>query len=351
MNIDNIEEKAKAALVDCLREIPFLDLDLDSISPLPNAFRPDLSARLEVQGRSVYLIVEVKNNGQPRYSRQAANQILRYLGDFPDSYGIFIAPYISRNAAQICREANIGYIDFAGNCHLAFLQVYIHREGFPNRYMEKRALQSLYAPKAERILRVLLVSGSRQWKIQDLATVADVSLGLASNVKKLLTDREWVDAHPIGFSLTQPLELLKEWSDNYNYRRNQIAEYYTMLSVSDFEYRLGEACTRQNIRYGLTGFSGAARFAPMVRYQRVMAYIQDGIDRLKPELEIKPVTSGANVMLMTPYDEGVFYGSKDVDDLQVVSPIQVYLDLIGYRGRGVEAAEAILDGVINKSWY
>ncbi len=309
---------------------------------------------LEIESRRVCLIGDIKNNGQPRYARQAVNQLLRYLDANPDAYGVFIAPYISPSAAKICLDANIGYIDFAGNCHLSFRQVYIHKEGNPNPFTENRYLQSLYAPKAERILRVLLASGPREWKVADLAEEAEVSLGLVSNVKKLLTDREWVDARPIGFSLTQPFELLAEWSENYNYRRNQIAEYYTLLDISDFESRLGEVCDRKDIRYSLTGFSAAARLAPMVRYQRVMAYIQSDLDRLEMglemELEIKSVSSGANVLLLTPYDEGVFYGSQEVADLQIVSSVQAYLDLVGYRGRGEEAAEALLEIVINKLW-
>ena len=350
MKINGLNKKAEEALFSCLREVPFLRLDMNALPPMKNALQPDLCARLETDSQSVYLIGEIKNNGQPRYARQAVNQLLRYLHDSSDGYGVFIAPYISPRAAEICQEANIGYIDFAGNCYFSFLKVFIHKEGYPNLYTEKRYLRSLFAPKAERILRVLLVSGSRQWKVEELAAEANVSLGLVSNVKKLLTDREWVAAQSNGFSLIQPFELLKEWSENYNFRRNRISEYYTMLSVSDFEYRLGKVCAKKNIRYGLTGFSGAARLAPMVRYQQVMAYIQDDPSQLKPELEIKSVTSGANVMLFIPYDEGVLYGAKDVADQQVVSPVQVYLDLLGYRGRGEEAAESILDGVIHKLW-
>jgi hypothetical protein len=350
VKINDVEVKAKEVLVDCLQRIPFMRLHLDSLPPSSNIVQPDLVVNLETEGRRVVLIAEIKNTGQPRYAHQAVNQLLRYMDDFPDAHGVFIAPFISPRAAQICQDANIGYIDFAGNCHLSFLQVYIHKEGNPNPFREKRSLRSLYAPKAERILRVLLVLGSKEWKVEQLASEANVSLGLVSNVKKHLADREWLNTRPIGFSLAQPFELLEEWSNNYNYRRNQVAEFYTMLGVSDFEYRLGEVCARKNIQYGLTGFSGAARLAPVVRYQRVMAYVQDNLDNILPELDIKSVASGSNVMLLTPYDEGVLYGSSDVAGLQIVSPVQVYLDLFGYRGRGEEAAEAILERVIRKIW-
>jgi hypothetical protein len=67
-------------------------------------------------------------------------------------------------------------------------------------------------------------------------------------------------------------------------------------------------------------------------------------------LGLKPVTSGANVTLLGPYDEGVFYGSQDREGTQVVSSVQVYLDLKNIRGRGEEAAQALLDQVISKIW-
>jgi hypothetical protein len=35
-----------------------------------------------------------------------------------------------------------------------------------------------------------------------------------------------------------------------------------------------------------------------------------------------------------------------VDDIRIVSPLQIYLDLKGYKGRGEEAAEVLLRDVI-----
>jgi hypothetical protein len=61
------------------------------------------------------------------------------------------------------------------------------------------------------------------------------------------------------------------------------------------------------------------------------------------------VTSGATVSLLVPYDEGVFYDSREVDGTQLVSPVQIYLDLQNYRNRGQEAAQAIRKG-IEQSW-
>ncbi len=100
----------------------------------------------------------------------------------------------------------------------------------------------------------------------------------------------------------------------------------------------------------MTGFSGADRMAPFVRYSKMMAYVDESREDPADFLNLKKVTSGANVTLLTPYDEGVYYGSRDLNGIQVASPIQVYLDLVGERGRGEEAAKELMERVIRPSW-
>lgn len=340
-----METRAIEALSKCLEDVPFLHN-----WEKRRATTSDLLLAIEINGKTQLCVLEIRNNGQPRYAREAVNQILRYQQNHPDTYGIFIAPYISPRSAAICAEANVGFVDFAGNCRLSIQQFYVYKEGKPNPFTQKRYVRSLYSPKAERILRVLLSSPYKKWKTEELANEANVSLGQVSNIRKLLFDREWIETGPSGFSLTDPLSLLTEWSQNYSYRRNQIAEFYTLLEVAEFEYLFGEFCQKEGIPHGLTGFSGAARFAPMVRYQRATAYVQADLDILADSLGIKPVTSGSNINLLIPYDDGVFYGQQERGGLLVVNPIQIYLDLMGFRGRGQEAAEVILDEVIKKQW-
>ncbi len=65
---------------------------------------------------------------------------------------------------------------------------------------------------------------------------------------------------------------------------------------------------------------------------------------------MKQVRSGANVTILNPYDEGVLYGTRDIEGAPIVSPIQLYLDLSQMKGRGEEAASAILEGVIKPQW-
>jgi hypothetical protein len=350
VKIERFKKVARDAVVECFHSIPFLTIKEIVEAVDVQRLQPDIQLTLEFNGEIKNVIAETKNNGEPRIARQTVNQLIRYLELQPDAYGIFVAPYISPKSDAICQEAGIGTIDLAGNCNISFSTVYIHKQGNPNPFTRKKYLRSLYTPKAERILRVLLLTGPKKWKMEELAKVSDVSVGQVANVKKLLDDQEWIDSKTVGFSLTNPMALLEEWSKNYKIRRSVVLDFYTMLSPSEFEFELGQVCQERRIPYGLTGFSGSSRYAPAVRYQRVMAYIQGDIKALAESLEIKPVGSGFNITLLKPYDEGVLFGMDNIEGSQVVSPIQVFLDLKSLPGRGEEAADVLREKVIQKIW-
>lgn len=350
-HLTNIENSAKSALISCLSNIPFLkaiDVKQEQREGIDQMF--DITARIELAARTIKLFAEVKSSGQPRIARLSVNQMLRYKENFADAYFVFIAPYISSKSADICVSEGVGYLDLSGNCLLSFENIFIQKKNYPNQFIEKRDLKSLYAPKAERVLRALLCNPGREWKIKELAAESVVSLGQASNVKKLLVDRELVSGKRGGFRIVDPVVLLREWADSYDYRKNEVQEFYSLKNVADVENTLAAYCNERKIRYALTGFSGAARIEPAVRYKKAMVYAADLGEEDFLELSLKRVKSGGNLLLFTPYDHGVFYRSRRVDNIQVASDIQVYLDLQSYRGRGEEAAQVLYERIADKAW-
>jgi len=345
---ERIEYAAIDALRACLEEIPFARLT--DVREQPGPSGPDLLARVDLSGAEQGLVIEVKRSGQPRLIREAINSLRRYMPEYPDAYGVVVAPYVSERSAAICEEEGIGFLDLAGNCRLCFQRVYIRKGGNENPFGEKRELRTLFSPKASRILRVLLTTPQRAWKVQELAQEADVSVGQVSNVKKLLDDREWIRTGADGLRLIQPGELLAEWATNQRYRRDKSHSCYSIRSGIEFEQQLAQTCNHRGIRYALTGFSAAARWAPMVRTPRMAAYVDGDVLEIMQELQIKEVGSGSNLRLIVPGDKGVFYAAQTVDDIVLVSPVQVYLDLKRASGRSDEAAEAILKEVIKPLW-
>ena len=275
---------------------------------------------------------------------------MRRIQAEPASYGVVIAPYISPGSAVICKEAGIGYVDLSGNCSIAFRQIFINREKSGNQFPFKTGLSSIYSPKSERILRVLLVYPFRTWKAIDLAKEAQVSLGMITQVSKKLIEEEWLKKTSQGISLTQPENLLADWSNNYTIKRNVQNNYYSMKPLQDLEIEIADTCRMMNIPYALTGFSASNRLAPMVRGQRAMLYVSRDIDSVAEKVGLKPVESGANIILIQPYDDGVFWNAKSIGELDISEPVQVYLDLKRYPGRGEEAADFLFREVINPRW-
>jgi hypothetical protein len=190
--------------------------------------------------------------------------------------------------------------------------------------------------------------------MQELADEAQVSLGQVANVKRILSDREWIDSEEAGFRLRSldaaALPLITEWANNYRIERNTTREYYSLQPIPTMEAELAQASRRADVKLAFSGFSGAARFAPAVRYQRITAYILGEVRALVDRLDLKPVSTAANVTLWEPYDQGVLYGTRDIEGATVVSPVQLYLDLARPKGRGEEAASAILEEVIKPTW-
>ena len=351
LKTDTVIDRVEQTLSSCLQEIPFLKVRKVKAEARQYGWKPGLIVKCQNGTQEKVLVVEAKENGQPKIARETVNQLLIYLKDFPKSYAIFAAPYISPQAAALCIQNGIGYLDFAGNCFLNFDRVFVKKEGNINPFSIKRDLKSLYSPKAERAIRALLSQPRHAWKIKDLSFAAEISLGQSHNVKKILLDHEWIRSSKDGFQLSNPGALLQEWAENYNFRRNEVRDFYSVKSLSEIEAEIASVCEKHKITYALTGFSGGARIASIGRYQRATAYVElQGLEKIISSLNLKEVPSGANVSLLIPYDFGVFYGKREFNGTHVVSPVQIYLDLLGFRGRGEEAANQVLDEVIKKSW-
>jgi hypothetical protein len=317
-------------------------------------------------GEQYTLVVDAKSSGEPRIARLAAAQLQALINSAPLSYGVFVAPYISEATGRVCREVGIGFIDLCGNCLLAFDGVYVSVEGRPNLFRTGRGLKSLFTPKASRCVRVVLTEPNREWRVGDLANEAQVSMGQAFNVKTMLLNAELASESGKGptrrFRLVKPEELLLEWAANYSYTRNSRTGYYSFDDIRTIERQLAEYCRSNNVTYAFTLTSGAALVAPMLRYDTAFAYVAGKQDELRSALGLKPVESGPNLVLLEPYDEGVFYGFREVGyDVRlnevppasagrVVSDVQLFLDLKSYKARGEEAATFLLEQKLRPGW-
>jgi len=315
------------------------------LSPI---FQADLFLEIFFNTKIKNIVVEIKSVGEPRYVRSAVHQLASYLTGRTDDYGVIAAPYISEKTGQICKEANIGYIDLSGNCYLSFDTIYIKKENYKSIDVVKKEVKSLFSKKTARLLRVLLCNPEKIWTQMKLSDESKVSIGLTNRVIKKLYDLEYIALDQNNkISLKNSSKLLDLWRENYSYSNNEILAYYSPKNPDEFEKCLIEYMYRRNNeKYAFTLFSGTSLIAPFVRSKQTFFYFSGNKEKLINATELKPVSSGANVLILIPYDEGIFYATQKVRDNNVVSNVQLYLDLYNYKGRGREQAEYLRNKAI-----
>lgn len=345
----DLEPQFEAVLRGLLARVPLLNLrSIRAEKPMPRlGGQPlhwaDFIAKVETGPREWTLVAEAKNSGQPQVVRAAVLQLQRYLSLLPKKvphYGIVLAPFISPESARLCTEAGMGYADLAGNCRLTFDHIYIETHAADNPFREKRALKSLFTPKAARILRVLLQGPLHPWKVKDLAADAGVSLGHVSDVRQQLIAQEWAVEDPSGLRITRPATILDAWAAADRWEdRTTVREYSLLLTdPTDIVARVHTLLGGQH--HAFTQWIAAAQRHPYTTPPVTTVYVTDFPDdtRLKEELLARRVDSGGRLRLVQPREAGVFNVLQIVNGLPLVSDVQIYLDLLRAGMRGDEAA-------------
>jgi len=288
------------------------------------------------------LVLEVCSLGQPRQIRAAVTRLSELRREMPAAYPMATAVYIGPQSARILKSNNLGYIDLSGNCYLALENVHIEKEGKRNVRPSTRPLRSLFAPRATRVVRVLLAEPARAWKLEELARAAGVSLGHSHNVVKRLEELAWVERDDRQrIRLAKPADLLENWGESYTYRENELSSYFVPTRVTrTFMADVARAATAVGQRYAFSLYAGLSLVAPHLRIPAVHCYLEGDPAPVAAALGLRPTTEGeGGLHLLTPYDPGVFHGALEKAGLKVVCLPQLYVDLLHYERRGTEQAE------------
>ena len=302
----------------------------------------DLLAKFKLGEHEQTMVVDVVSLGQPRQIRAAVTKMAEIRKAMPAAYPVAASVYIGSQSARILKDNGLGFVDLSGNCYLAFEHVLIEKDGKRNVRPSTRPLRSLFAPRATRVVRVLLADPGRAWRLEELAKAAAVSLGHSHNVVKRLEDLRWVERDEAQrIHLGKPSDLLEAWCESYSYRTNEIASYFVPERVSrKLMADLARAATAENRRYAFTLSAGLSLVAPQTRLGGVHCYLEGDPAPIAAALGLHPAgEADGSLHLLAPYDPGVFHGALDKAGLKVVCLPQLYADLVRYERRGAEQAE------------
>jgi hypothetical protein len=350
LNEEETSPQHEGGLRGWMERIPFLKLisiQRDAMVSPHTSESVDQVVQVQAGERTWTLLVEELRLGQPREVRTATLQLERHLRSLPEGvrrYGVVLAPFLSEESARICAEAGVGYVDLAGNARLSFDQVFIETQSPGNPFREKREKRSMFAPRATRVLRVLLQGPLRPWKVQPLAVSARVSLGWVSAVRQALLAREWAAEVPGGLQVTRPKAILAAWAKADDWEKRTQTREYSVLVHEPLEMAEKLKGVLSDGTPVFTQWFAAWLRHPYTSPPVVTAYVKRFPDeaRIQETLLGRRVDrGGGKLRLVLPKDEGVLHPSQSSQGFELVSDVQIVLDLQQAGLRAEEQAEEL----------
>jgi len=189
--------------------------------------------------------------------------------------------------------------------------------------------------------------------VQDLATEAHVSLGLAHRILARLDVEGVVTAEGTGRNrvrrVTNPTALLDLWAEENIERPTRTPGHLLAQTPHQLMRELGRNLDRSSIDYALTGAAAASMLAPFVTTVPVVdvwvaptAAAQDLYDAAHAEA----VTDGQNVLFLQAKDDTPLALREKKDDLWLANRFRVYADLRRDPRRGRDQAAHLRREVI-----
>jgi hypothetical protein len=236
-------------------------------------------------------------------------------------------------------ERGINWIDLSGNAWVHAPGLTIKVEGKPNRFPRRGRPSSAFAPKSARVARALLSEPDRWWRQRDLVEVTGLDDGHMSRVIRKLSDDELLDRQGGAVRPRDPLVLLDAWSEEYQFDRHHVTLGHVTGTGMEVVKRVSESLEGLGERHAFTGLPAAWMYNRFAQFRLCSVYVDEVTDELVERLGLRRNERGANVQLLEPDDDGVFYGASAIDGVRCVGPAQTYLDLQHMPERSTEAAD------------
>lgn len=255
---------------------------------------------------------------------------------------LLVVPFMSGSSKIRCKEAGVSWLDLSGNADIRSNELFILIEGRPNQYKTPGRPRNPFAPKSSRIIRTLLHDSTHHFQQIDLVEKTGVSKALVSQVVHHLEDLQLITRSTAGaINVIDPAMLVDEWRDNYSITDHQVTKGHIHSAGQGPELvaALARQLNTMGMNYAFTGLSSAWHYAPFASFRLATVFVKDplGIVNFK-ELGFSTEPRGANVWVIQPNDEGVFWDSEVHQGVRFASSIQTYLDLKDHPERADEAS-------------
>ena len=295
-------------------------------------------------GSEVLIIVEVKRALEARDVPRVAGQLRRLQSAVTEpSVALLVAPYIGGRARELLDDEGIGYADSTGNVHLQIDQpaLFLQTTGAPSNpwKVTRQPLKSLRGTSSGRAIRAF-VDFVPPYGIRELAERSQTPAPTLSRVADLLQREALLTREGTRGRVIQVdwRGAIRRWAEDYSVAMsNRSQSYVSPRGLKPLQQRLVTLASR----YAVTGSFAASAINPITEPRSATIFVED-MEFAATQLDLRPVESGANVVLAEPYDPVVFERTRALKDIVYVCPSQLVVDLLTGQGRGPSEGEAVL---------
>ena len=282
-------------------------------------------------------------------------QLVRQAETGRDGNLLVVAAATTAEAREILERHGVAMVDGLGNAHVDLPGLVLHTEGRRRRGDgSPHRVQARLAGKAGVAAQALLLDPERDWKVQDLAGEAGVSIGLAHRVLARLEEEGLVASEGAGprrvRRVVAPTALLDLWAEENTDRGVRRARAYRLArDPRELASAVSAALDAAGVGHAVTGAAAAALVAPFVTSVPVTEVWVDSVVSLDGAVATagaEVVDGGANLALVQGSgDEPLAFRRQD-EGTWIVNPVRLFSDLRGDPRRGREQAERLRQEVI-----
>lgn len=324
--------------------------EIDGLDASSHTYRrPDARLSLTRESETVATyVVEVKRVLTSSSLISAINQLL----DQPRSqsatgagaWPMLVARYISSQQQRRLQERGIAYADATGNLFLTSedpLILVSDRGAQADPWRGPgRPTTSLKGLPAAKLVRAL-ADFAPPYSVAVLAQLSGTSLGAAYRLVDYLADEGLLtraERRPIT-AVDWP-ELLRRWGREARYLDTSTTRGF--LEPRGLDSLIEKLGNQTPSRYAVSGSLATQPYAPYAEARLGLIYTEDPV-ALVSELDLRPVETGANVLLATPRSPVVFERTSTWRDITIAAPSQAAADLLGGPGRNPAEGDYLLD--------
>jgi hypothetical protein len=300
------------------------------------------------EGTQVTMAVEVKRSFAPRDVKQMLPGISRVYRTLAGNAPLLVvASWLSARTRDLLAAEGINYLDLTGNARISleYPALYIKTVGKDrDPSPPERPAARVRGSKAGRLVR-LLVDVAPPYGVREISGATKLNPGYLSRLLDTLDNEALVERSPRGQVTSVDIPaLMQRWTQSYDvFKTNGTRTYLFPAGAAAAQLQLPALASGRRI--AVTGSFAAVRRAPVAAPAMLVMYCDD-VSGTAETLQLLPADNGANVALLSPFDEVVWERTTAENGVTYAALSQVAIDCLTGNGRMPAEGGAVLSWML-----